>query len=85
MKIILFILLLFYHTYFHYCTLQGKFEGRDMSMSLYGLKDFSSSEDETLQVSGCVCVSVSVCVLVSLAVAVFVIVSVIVIVLVLES
>ena len=62
-KIILFILLLFYHTYFHYCTLQGKFEGRDMSMSLYGLKDFSSSEDETLQVSGCV--SVSVCVSIS--------------------
>ena len=36
-----------------------------MSMSLYGLKDFSSSEDETLQVD----VSVSICVIVSVSVS----------------
>jgi hypothetical protein len=31
-------------------SVQGKYEGRDISMSLYGLRDFSSNENETRQV-----------------------------------
>lgn len=60
MKFILFVDFLLFNirTYITVHTLQGKFEGRDMSMSLYGLKDFSSSEDETLQVCASVDVSV---------------------------
>ena len=37
------------NTYFHF-TMQGKYDSRDISMSLYGIKEFSSSDAVTLSI-----------------------------------